>query len=109
MDKKIADFKRKAIEDNLFADDDRPNINAALVLIASSVVGVNIPKIAKATDLPIYTINLIARRLKENGIWVGDEIHHSGWDHEEEGGIAFLLDVACGSGMLTRNQTTGED
>jgi hypothetical protein len=75
--------------------------NAAVVTLASAIVGPNIRRLAKLTKLPLAYVTTIGRRLRENGIWMGSKVACD-WNDKESGAIEFWLDVCVAQGLLER-------
>jgi hypothetical protein len=84
----------------------------AAMLICSSKCGAKMRQILTRTKVPKLAAKKIERRLRDNGVWRGEKVFHSGWDDKETGGIAFWMDVCVGTGMMNRapqqSTSTGE-
>lgn len=71
----------------------------AVVMLASVPQGPNVKRIAKFLDWRRDRVSTCGARLRETGIWNGRKIAGAAW-LEEDGGIAFNLDVAVAIGYL---------
>ncbi len=75
---------------------------AMRLLIASAMYGPNVKRLAKFLRVPRSRIAPMARRLRDSGVWVGSRIYHSGWDDEETGNVALILDALTALGLVKR-------
>ena len=71
------------------------------LLIASAVIGNDEQALAVFTGYEPDFIATCGRRLRDNGVWVGDELCVDWWD-EETGGVAFWMDVCIAQGLMRR-------
>ena len=76
---------------------------AGTMLLLSVAIGPRRARLKAMVRWGKTLVSPIERRFRQNGIWLGKTVCHSGWDEEETGGCAFLLDVLCGSGELRRS------
>lgn len=74
----------------------------AVIMLAALSVGQNINKLAAFTKLPKEFVRERAAALRANGIWQNGKTNAE-W-FEENGGIAFWMDVACAEGLLQRTK-----
>ena len=76
---------------------------AAVILLASYRVGPHIRRIARETGIPISTIQPIARRYREQGIWIDDKVAHPGdGGDDKNAGWGFILHTLVGVGHVRR-------
>ena len=55
------------------------------------------------TGIDKFKYKAMLDQAKEAGIiGPGKEIHHSGWFDKEHGGLNFILDIMCMTGILIR-------
>lgn len=83
-------------------DENEPAFKTATLLLASTQIGHDQWKLAKFCRLPRSYVRERAENFKANGIWRNGKIIAGNWFDEEEGGIAFWLDVTVGDGLLQR-------
>lgn len=84
-------------------DIDSQEALAAAMLLCSGKNGPNLKKVLNATGVPVREGTRIAERLRKNRIWWRGKLNHGGWGDKETGGIAFWMDVLCGTGMMARS------
>lgn len=98
----------KRMDPNLNEEDS--SFKAAVVLMASSVVGPNVDRVHRfsksVTKVNRAFVRDLARKLRKNAVWVNDKIHCE-WFEKEHGAIAFWLDVGVATGMIKK--TTKDD
>jgi hypothetical protein len=82
--------------------EDSYTFQAAMVLLASELVGPYSDRIATFVGYPPGLVQVIAVRLQEAKIWENDEVHCERWFDPKQGGLAFLLDVMVAEGKLLR-------
>ncbi len=102
--------KLKVIEDELKNFEISPNdkcYTPAKILLASLVCGPNTDKIAKFINEPRLRVRPIGKIIRESGIWKRDKVCCEWFD--ENGGIAFLLDVNVASGFMKRLPYPADD
>jgi len=75
---------------------------AAMVLLASELVGPYFDRIATFVGYPLALVQVIAARLQEARIWEGDEVRGEGWFDPQKGPIAFMLDLLVAEGKFVR-------
>jgi len=75
---------------------------AAMVLLASELVGPYVDRIATLLEYPLDLVRVIGARLHEAKIWENDEVHYESWSDPQKGGVAFLLDLMVAEGELIR-------
>lgn len=73
----------------------------AVVMLSALKVGTDVDELVKFTRLPEPFIAERVGRLNASGIFDGDEIR-ANWFDEENGGIAFWMDVAVAEGLIER-------
>jgi hypothetical protein len=97
----MADIKQfiKTLDPGLPEDDDA--FKTATLLLAALIVGADEEKLADFTGLDPDFIAPRAERLRQNGVWQGEQTHCD-WDNEEGGAIAFWLDVNVAEGYMGR-------
>lgn len=76
--------------------------DTALVLLSSVEVGPNVTRLCAFTGLPRTFVGQRAKRFRANRVWRGSKVAAAEWFEEGTGGIAFLMDVAVGMGLLER-------
>jgi hypothetical protein len=77
--------------------------DAALVLLAGLVVGANQERIHAFTGVDKRRIQQFGHRLRKNGIWQGSKtVGGADWFEDEDGGMAFALDVSVAIGFVER-------
>jgi hypothetical protein len=76
---------------------------AAMVLLASELVGPYVDRIAKFVGYPCGLVQVIGARLQEAKIWERDEVRCEEWFDPKKGTIAFMLDLGVAEGTLTRS------
>lgn len=82
-----------------------PRSSAAAVLLRSIDLGQNIFRLAHATGADAGHVARYARRLVDNGIWVGGDVI-AGWNDPVFGENAFWADVDVALGNACRRLTT---
>lgn len=101
-----AEQRRQVVEDaQKVAGDDADARFACSMLLASVIVGPGREDVARFLRIrgarrPFFDV--IADGFERNHIWYRGKVRHSGWDHPEDGGLALLMDAACGLGLLER-------
>jgi len=75
---------------------------AAMVLLASELVGPYIDRIATFLGYIPSLVEVIAARLCEARIWEDDQVLSEPWFDPQKGKVAFLLDVLVAQGLLFR-------
>lgn len=80
---------------------DSPTFRAAVLLLAAVEFGQNIDLLARRTGYDRAFVAKCARRLIDNGVWVGGGTA-SEWSPEDEASGAFWNDVAVAEGKLCR-------
>jgi hypothetical protein len=84
--------------------EDAEAFQAALVLLAAADMdSTSVAPLTAATGVPYALVRKFVRNLKLNGVFRGGKIHHSGWDDEQHGGIAFWMDVCVAEGLMIRS------
>jgi hypothetical protein len=82
--------------------EESPARDAGRILLASAIVGGDASKVAEALGWELARVQPIAKRLRKNGIWVGGKVAGEQWFDEEDGDIAFALDVNVALGLIAR-------
>lgn len=80
---------------------------AGMVLFGSGLLGVHTYRIAKWGGIPEEAILEIEPRLRENGIWKDSHVYAE-WTDEENGTLAFILDVLVAVGDVRRSPVAPE-
>src|SRR5277367_3549574 len=75
---------------------------AAMVLLASELVGPYVDRIATFLEYPPDLVRVIGARLHEAKIWDNDEVHCESWSDPQKGAVALLLDLMVAEGRLIR-------
>jgi hypothetical protein len=81
---------------------DSYTFQAAMVLLASELVGPFVDRIATFVGYPRGLVRVIGARLQEAKIWESDEVRCESWFDPEKGAIAFMLDLMVAEGKLLR-------
>jgi len=82
--------------------EDSYTCQAAMVLLASELVGPYADRIATFLEYPLDLVRVIGARLHEAKIWEDDEVHYESWSDPQKGAVAFLLDLMVAEGELIR-------
>jgi hypothetical protein len=82
--------------------EDSYTCQAAMVLLASELVGPCADRIATFLEYPLDLVRVIGARLHEAKIWEDDEVHYESWSDPQKGAVAFLLDLMVAEGELIR-------
>jgi hypothetical protein len=82
--------------------EDSYTFQAAMVLLASGLVGPYVDRIAKFVGYPCGLVQVIGARLQEAKIWERDEVRCEEWFDPKKGAIAFVLDLCVAEGRLMR-------
>jgi hypothetical protein len=82
--------------------EDSYTFQAAMVLLASGLVGPYVDRIAKFVGYPCGLVQVIGARLQEAKIWERDEVRCEEWFDPKKGAIAFVLDLSVAEGRLMR-------
>jgi len=83
--------------------EDSYTFQAAMVLLASELVGPYVSRIMTFVGYPLGLVQPIAVRLQDAIIWEGNEVRCEDWFDPERGATAFMLDVMVAEGELIRN------
>jgi hypothetical protein len=75
---------------------------AAMVLLASELVGPYVDRIATFVGYPPCLVQVIAARLYEAKIWESAEVRCESWFDPQMGDVAFALDLMVAEGKLIR-------
>jgi hypothetical protein len=81
--------------------EDSYTFKAAMVLLVSEMVGPNTDRVATFLGYPVGLVQVIAARLIESGIWLGDEVSSEPWLDPKKGMVSFMLDLMVAEGKLT--------
>jgi Phage integrase SAM-like domain len=82
-------------------------LQAALVMLAPLCIGTFSLKAIRAyTQLPFSTVEQVANRLREQGIWLDGDAIRCEWldDNCEHPDFAIMMDALVGAGSFDRNQ-----
>jgi hypothetical protein len=104
----LEEAKKLLIADGYKEEEDPEYLEAALILFGSAIVGPNIVRVAKWAEMPRKKVAEYSKRLRKSGIWDGHKLSVD-WLDEEEGGMAFLLDVMVALGMIERSARDGDE
>lgn len=75
---------------------------AAMVLLASEMLGPYASRISTFLDYSPSLVQVIGSRLYEAGIWEKDEVRCESWFDPLKGGMALRLDIMVAEGKLQR-------
>jgi hypothetical protein len=75
---------------------------AALVMVASEMIGPYPERIAAFLGYPASLVQVVGARLYEAGIWADDEVCCETWFDPTKGRIAALCDIMVAQGSLKR-------
>jgi hypothetical protein len=79
------------------------DVQAGLVMMAEFSIGTRDPAaISQFTGVPLPLVEEFAGRLIANHIWLPNGKIAADWDDQENGGLAFMLDVWVATGELER-------
>ena len=81
--------------------EDSYTFRAAMVLLASYMVGPYTDRVATFLGYPVGFVQVIAARLIESGIWAGDEVSSEPWLDPLKGHVSFMLDPMVAEGKFT--------
>jgi hypothetical protein len=81
--------------------EDSNTFRAAMVLLASYMVGPYTDRVATFLGYPVGFVQVIAARLIQSGIWAGDEVSSEPWLDPQKGHISFMLDLMVAEGTFT--------
>jgi hypothetical protein len=98
---------RKALRELMEVTDDDVWLQAALVMVAPACIGTfSLKAIRSWSQLRYSTIERIANRLRETGIWVGEHSIRCRWlDPEcESADVAIMMDAFVVTGEFERNE-----
>ena len=94
---------RMICENDPNEDQESESFKAQMVMLASAIEGTfNQKKLAKITQVHPSLIAKFARNLRKSGVWKGRNTICANWRDEEEGGVAFMLDVCVATGLMAR-------
>jgi hypothetical protein len=82
--------------------EDSSAFQAAMILLASELVGPWSDRIATFLGYPPALVEVAAARLYEARIWENDVVHCEKWFDSEKGRLAFVVDLMVAQGMLIR-------
>jgi hypothetical protein len=74
---------------------------AAMVLLASYMVGPYTVRVATFLGYPVGFVQVVAARLIQSGIWAGDEVSSEPWLDPQKGMVSFMLDLGVAEGKFT--------
>ena len=81
--------------------EDSYTFQAAMVLLASDMVGHYTDRVATLLGYPVGFVQVIAARLIEARIWDNDEVSSEPWLAPLKGDVSFMLDLMVAEGKLT--------
>jgi len=82
--------------------EDSYTFQAAMVLLASELVGPYVDRIATFVEYPPGLVQVMAARLQEAKVWNGDEVRCESWLDPKSGAMALMLDVLVAEGKVMR-------
>jgi len=102
-----------ALKEDFSVEEDDMFFVSAAILMSSILLGPDPVAIAEYTGFEPETVNPIAQRYQEGGIWTDDGMVCIAWDalftedstdiEKEEATTSFVLDVSVGAGWLSRS------
>ena len=84
------------------------SFQAALILVASEILGPYPGRIATFLGYPVAVVQVVGDRLHEAGIWTADEVRNEGWSDPLSGYTNATLDVMVAQGRLRRRWSEGD-
>jgi len=107
MSKKIKSLTKKQIKEAVMETTGDKDINSkdnqvGYILLASLEKGPNDTEIAKFLSLDEDFVKTVGKRLRKYGVWTKDNKIECDWSDEESGGIAFIMDILVGQGLVER-------
>jgi hypothetical protein len=97
----VDDLRGRIRRYNNGLDPSGQTFRAALVLLAGSAMGQNVEGLARRTGLDRAFVSRCARRLIDNGVWVGGRVV-ADWSAENTASGTFWNDVAVAEGKMCR-------
>ena len=98
----LASMRRDIWSMDYTLHEDSYTFGAGMVLLASELIGPYSDRIATFLSYPIALVQVVAARLQEAEVWVGEEVRCEPWFDATAGAIAFMLDWSVAEGKLTR-------
>lgn len=89
-------------------DDADAGYKAMVVLLSSINIGPNADKLAKFTKYPRSLVRQFGRRLRNNGVWIGDKVAAVEW-FEEGGSVALIADSLVALGLVRRTSVNKKE
>ena len=78
------------------------SFKAAVVMLSMLVVGTDVPPLSMFTGYAPDFVEPLVERLQANGVVQRDGTIAANWFDENEGGIAFWMDVCVAQGLMKR-------
>ena len=94
---RLEKYVKKLIKDNVISREDS---EIALILLASTQVGVDVIEISKYLNISLGKVKKVEKKAIANKIWSQGKINCN-W-FEKDGVIAFGLDIAVIKGLIER-------
>ena len=88
--------------------EDSYTFQAAMVLLASELVGPYVDRITTFLGYPPGLVQVMAGRLFEAKVWEGDEVRCERWFDPQKGAMDFMLDLMVAKGNLIRKWSEEE-
>lgn len=88
------------------SEDDEAFHAAVVIMSLFSLRSWSAKAVADFTGYPLKEVKKFLWHLRANKVVRGHKVHHSGWDDNETGAMAFWLDVSIALGFLARVNDT---
>lgn len=100
IDKKYIENEVKNLDKNLLQTDEA--FRVACILLTSTQVGTDTKKIAEFLHYDESIVKKYEKNLRQNKVWVKDQVAGSEWFEKPSGSIAFWLDVSVAIGYIKK-------
>jgi hypothetical protein len=97
----VDDIKKMILKMDRNETEGSDSFNVALLLLSAAHIGAERSRLSSFTGLPKKFIYVVERRLRKNGVWVGERTSCN-WKDKKTGTISFYLDVGIGLGHIER-------
>jgi hypothetical protein len=98
----LSGMRRDVWKTDKTLEEDSYTFQAAMVLLASELVGPFVDRISTFLNYPLRLVQVVGGRLQEAKIWEGNEVRCESWFDPKKGGAALLLDLLVAEGKLVR-------
>lgn len=78
-----------------------PAFRVAVIMLSAIIVGQRADRLVKFTGYLLFDIRQVAKRMRENGLWLPGGRFAAAWAKDGDS-IAFWLDVLVGMGHVER-------